>query len=146
MKKFIYQLDLDLENYFIPGREIDGIVRTIFHDIDEKLLKVDEIFLECHSFLPSESPSETTNQYLDFKNRNINMAQIIIDEAHKRGVKCVYHHRISEVEIKGKGKTGKDGYNPIKLEHPDWIIKTWWKQGLWNLASEGLRKFKTDYN
>ena len=32
--------------------------------------------------------------------------------------------------------------SPLKAAHPDWVVKCWWWQGLWNLASEGLRDYK----
>ena len=34
--------------------------------------------------------------------------------------------------------------NPIKAEHPDWVIKTWWWQGMWNLAVPEVRDFKVE--
>ena len=31
---------------------------------------------------------------------------------------------------------------PLKAAHPDWIIRTWWWQGMWNLTVPGAREHK----
>ena len=32
--------------------------------------------------------------------------------------------------------------NPVKQAHPDWLLRCWWWQGLWNLASPAFRRHK----
>lgn len=67
------------------------------------------------------------------------------------GIESFWNHRISEVDLPHPLMTAKDLYvphdsprrlNPFKQEHPDWLLKTWWPQGLWNLAVPELRAHK----
>ena len=34
-----------------------------------------------------------------------------------------------------------DAWNPVKQSHPDWVIKTWWWQGMWNYAVPEVRHY-----
>lgn len=136
--RFIIQLDPymgELAN--IPK---DKLIEWLFHCVDKKGVKVDEIFWETHCFLPSESSCNNTKIYKKFQENFINIMELIIDECHKRGIKAYYNHRFSEVEL-----YLEDGRNEIKQKNKDWIIKTWWQEGLWNLASPALREFKLNY-
>jgi hypothetical protein len=118
----------------------DELIKWLFFCIDNKGVKVDTIFWEQHCFTPAESPCNTTNIYKKFQDKGINIMGRIIDECHKRGIKAYYHHRFSEVEL-----YLESGRNEIKQSHKDWVIKTWWQEGLWNLASPELQEFKLNY-
>lgn len=118
----------------------DKLIEWLFHCVDKKGVKVDTIFWEQHCFTPLESPCNTTKIYKKFQEKGINIMGRIIDECHKRGIKAYYHHRFSEVEL-----DLETSRNEIKQNHKDWVIKTWWQEGLWNLASKGLREFKLSY-
>jgi len=136
--KFIIQMDPymgELAN--IPE---DKLMEWLFYCVDKKGVKADAIFWETHCFLPSESPCNTTKIYKKFQDKGINIMGRIIDECHKRGIKAYYNHRFSEVEL-----YLESGRNEIKQNHKDWVIKTWWQEGLWNLASSGLQEFKLNY-
>ena len=136
--KFIIQMDPymgELAN--IPE---DKLIKWLFYCVDKKGVKVDAIFWETHCFTPSESSCNTTKIYKKFQEKGINIMGRIIDECHKRGIKAYYHHRFSEVEL-----YLEEGRNEIKQKNKDWVIKTWWQEGLWNLASEGLQEFKLNY-
>lgn len=66
----------------------------------------------------------------------------LVKETRRRKLEVFWNHRISEVEIKPEGGTSKEP-DPLKVQHPDWVAPaTWWPQGMWNLASEGLREHK----
>ena len=66
----------------------------------------------------------------------------LIKETRKRKLEVFWNHRISEVELASEGGLEMKRMNPIKEANPDWVIKTWWWQGMWNLAAPGLREFK----
>lgn len=136
--KFIIQMDPymgELAN--IPE---DKLIKWLFYCVDKEGVKVDAIFWETHCFIPSESPCNTTKIYKKFQEKGINIMGRIIDECHKRGIKAYWNHRFSEVEL-----YLEFGRNEIKQKHRDWVIKTWWQEGLWNLASPSLQEFKLDY-
>ena len=65
-------------------------------------------------------------------------------ETRRRKLEVFWSHRISEVEMneEGTGAGWENKPHPIKQAHPDWVIKSWWKQGLWNLAVPGVRELK----
>lgn len=118
----------------------DELIKWLFHCVDKKGVKVDAIFWEGHCFIEQESPCNNTKIYKKFQDKGIDIMKLIIDECHKRGIKAYFHHRISEVEL-----YLEEGRNEIKQKHKDWVIKTWWQEGLWNLASKELQKFKLNY-
>lgn len=149
-KKFILQADYNFGwNYILANPDVNAaekLEKCYFYNIDKLGMKVDAILWESHCFLPQECESNNTDIYQCFKGRGIDMMQVLIDACHKRGIESIFHHRISEVDSSHVKKLkGKDGWNKTKLSHPDWIIKTWWREGHWNFASEGLRQFKLDY-
>lgn len=136
--KFIIQMDPytgELAN--IPE---DKLMEWLFFCIDKKNVKVDAIFWEGHCFIEQESTYHNTSIYKKFQEKGINIMARIIDECHKRGIKAYCHHRFSEVEL-----DLNLGRNEIKQQHRDWVIKTWWQEGLWNLASSELQDFKLNY-
>ena len=58
-----------------------------------------------------------------------------------QNVETFWNQRISEVDGLGIDGFGLKWKNPLKVEHPEWVIKTWWWQGLWNLARSELREY-----
>ena len=136
--KFIIQMDTytgELAN--IP---VDKLIEWLFYCVDKKNVKVDTIFWEAHCLFEQELPCYNAEIYRKFQEKGINIMERIIDECHKRGIKAYCHHRFSEVEL-----NLETGRNELKQKHKDWVIKTWWQEGLWNLASRELQNFKLDY-
>ena len=116
----------------------DKLIEWLFHCVDKKGVKVDAIIWEGHCFIEQECPCYNAPIYKKFQDKGINIMGRIIDECHKRGIKAYCNHRFSEVELTPDG-------NELKKNNEDWVIKTWWQEGLWNLASKDLQKFKLDY-
>jgi len=136
--RFIVQMDSymgELAN--IPE---DKLIEWLFYCIDKKGVRVDTILWEGHCFFEQELSYYNADIYRKFQDKGINIMGRIIDECHKRGIKAYCNHRISEVEL-----NLENGRNEIKHVHKDWIIKTWWQEGLWNLASKELQEFKLNY-
>ena len=71
----------------------------------------------------------------------IDSLAVALEETHRRGFEAFWHHRVSGADSGPEGKA-MDQLNPIKELHPDWVIKTWWWQGMWNLAVPEVRAFK----
>ena len=134
--KFIIQLDPYMGQ--LANIPEDKLIDWLFYCIDKKGVKADAIFWEGHCFFEQELPCYNADIYRKFQEKRINIMERIIDECHKRGIKAYCHHRISEVEL-------TPDRNELKQNHKDWIIKTWWQEGLWNLASKELQEFKLNY-
>ncbi len=136
--KFIIQMDSymgELAN--IPE---DKLIKWLFYCVDKKGVKVDAIFWETHCFMEQELPCYNFEMFRKFQEKGVDIMARIIDECHKRGIKAYWNHRFSEVEL-----DLESGRNELKQKHREWVIKTWWQEGLWNLASPELQKFKLDY-
>ena len=134
--KFIIQLDPYMGQ--IANIPEDKLIDWLFYCIDKKDVKADAIFWEGHCFFEQELPCYNADIYRKFQEKRINIMERIIDECHKRGIKAYCHHRISEVEL-------TSDRNELKQNHREWIIKTWWQEGLWKLASKELQGFKLNY-
>ena len=136
--KFIIQMD----SYIGPLADVheDKLIEWLFYCVDKRGVKIDAIFWEGHCFMEQELPCYNTDIYGKFQNKGVDIMARLIDECHKRGIKSYCHHRFSEVEL-----NLESGRNELKQKHKDWVIKTWWQEGLWNLASPALQAFKLDY-
>ena len=151
-KKFILQADYQANNTEpdLFGDE-EAALEWFFHDVD-KGYGVDTIMWEVHPFIEMEVEAENFAAYKGLKARGCDLMNMAIDECHKRGIEAIMHYRISEVDhshMYGTNnrpvKDDKTLWNPVKLAHPDWVVKTWWVQGHWNVAAEGVREMKLEY-
>jgi len=138
--EILYQLDPSIGNF--TGCDADEFVRAMFYNMDHDGSRIDTILWEHHRFLPAECPSNNMPEYLDFTARGIDIMERLIRETKARGMKAFLHHRFSEVD---RSWSSPDVKNPIKAEHPDWLIRTWHEEGLWNMAVPEVRKFKLEY-
>ena len=77
-----------------------------------------------------------------WREKGIDWVGELIKQTRRRKLEVFWNHRISEVEIAPEGGLEMKRMNPIKEANPDWVIKTWWWQGMWNLAAPGVREFK----
>ncbi|OGV69385.1 MAG: hypothetical protein A2283_22265 [Lentisphaerae bacterium RIFOXYA12_FULL_48_11] len=69
----------------------------------------------------------------------------VVKETRRRKLEVFWNHRISEVDTIPNGGQDREGRHPLKAAHPDWVLpSSFWKQGLWNLASVGLREHKVE--
>ncbi len=68
----------------------------------------------------------------------------LVNATRERKLEVFWNHRISEVDVIPGGGLDKTQMNPLKAAHPDWVVPaSYWWQGMWNLASPGLREHKT---
>lgn len=95
-----------------------------------------------YAVYPSEilPPTEDVGLVV-WREQGIDWVKELVDQTHRRGLECFWNHRISEVDVKPEGGLDLERLHPLKQEHPDWVIQSWWWQGLWNLASPGLREY-----
>jgi hypothetical protein len=78
--------------------------------------------------------------------QGIDWVRELIAETHRRGLEAFWNHRVSEVDLSPTDALEPgcalmmDRLNPVKAAHPDWVVKTWWWQGLWNYAVPAVRE------
>ncbi len=120
-----------------------------FDYIDEPGSQIDSIWWDITALGNATYPSKVLKQLPQaglkrWRERGIDWVERLVGETKKRKLEVFLSHRISEVELnaEGIGAGWKGKPHPIKQTHPDWVIDTWWKQGLWNLAVPPVREFK----
>ncbi|MBN1346327.1 MAG: family 10 glycosylhydrolase [Phycisphaerae bacterium] len=134
------------------GADFDQWIAYRFDYVDEPGSQIDSLWWDIgalgYAVYPSKVLEPLTHPGLDkWRAQGIDWVERLVAETHRRKLEAFWNHRISEVELNPKtGQGGAwDGWtHPLKQTHPDWVIKTWWKQGLWNLADPGVRRYKLE--
>ncbi len=119
-----------------------------FAYIDQPGSQIDSVFWDIgrlgQVLYPSKFLDLLQNPDLQkWRDQGIDMAGRLIEETKKRGLEVFWHHRFSEVDINaaGTGAAWKEGPDPLKQAHPDWVLQTdWWRHGLWNCAVPAVRE------
>jgi len=132
------------------GHDFEQWLDYRFDYIDETTSQIDSVWWDLTALGYATYPSKVLEQIpqagLDkWREQGVDWVARLIAETKRRNLECFWSHRISEVEMneEGTGAGWKGKPHPIKQAHPDWVInKTWWKQGLWNLAVPAVRAFK----
>lgn len=144
-RRILVQYDLIGNDPALFGIDIEQLIRFTFHYADEPGSQIDTILWDIDYFVPKDENAGNPglNKWLE---AGIDVVRVLLEEAKKRGLENIWNHRISEVDFGPSGTgLGLAHKNKEKQEHPDWVVKSWWWQGLWNLASPGLREYKLDY-
>jgi len=130
------------------GVDFDEWIAYRFHYVDEPGSQIDSIWWDIGAGRWAVYPSEILERFehpglLRWWGQGIDWVQRLLGESRKRGLEVFWNHRVSEVDIRATD-TGLDmkDINPVKKTHPDWVIKTWWWQGLWNLAVPEVREYQ----
>ncbi|WP_321471191.1 family 10 glycosylhydrolase [uncultured Paludibaculum sp.] len=113
-----------------PGSQIDSIVFDIGLDNDMAVY-------------PSKFLPPTHDRWIRaWQSHGFEWLSALIKECRKRNIEVIWNHRFSEVDLDPDANKEMTTLHPIKAAHPDWLIRCWWWQGLWNAAAPGLREFK----
>lgn len=113
-----------------PGSQIDSIFWDIGLDTDSAVY-------------PSKLLPPTPDRWIRaWQQQGFEWVGALVDESHKRHIEAIWNHRFSEVDLTPEGKLEMKQLHPLKAEHPDWLIRSWWWQGLWNVAAPGVRQMK----
>lgn len=74
----------------------------------------------------------------------IDWVQELVKATHQRKLEVFWNHRINELEGLPEGGLEMKRLNPLKAQHPDWVLRTFWWQGFLNLAVPEVRRYKLD--
>ncbi len=134
------------------GTDIDRWLAYRFGYADEPGSQIDTFCLDVSNEGLSPYPSRILPQWnhpglRQWWDQGIDYIERLIAACHQRRLRCFWNHRVSEVErglggFRIGGGTEMEILNPVKRAHPDWVIRSWWWQGNWNLAAPGLRDYK----
>ncbi len=116
------------------GMDINRWVAYRFNYIDEPGTQIDSIWWDIalgnDAVYPSKIlPPNTDPNLAKWRGQGLDWIKIVVEESHKRGKEAFWNARISEVETNPQGLEMEKLF-PVKAEHPDWVIKTWWWQGM----------------
>ncbi|MFA5205719.1 MAG: hypothetical protein WC708_15085 [Lentisphaeria bacterium] len=129
------------------GTDFAAWLKFRFHYLDDPGSQADSIIWDvgwgnCAVYPSRVLPPNPNRAFGRWWEAGIDFVGRLVDETHQRGLEAFWNHRISEVDIRPElGLEMRERFS-VKAEHPDWVLKTWWWQGLWNLASPGLRAYK----
>ncbi len=124
------------------GANFKDWIEYIFAYIDEPGNQTDSVLWDINSASRAVYPSKVLERsersgLRKWQDQGIDFVQELIDECRKRELEVFWHHRMNPAD-------GWHWVNPLKQAHPDWLIKTWWQQGLWNYAVPEVRQYKLD--
>ena len=120
--------------------KFDDWLKFRFDLIDDPASQIDSVWWD----FPAGTGASARVNYPSLQTwhaQGIDPMRRLVEECRKRGLETFFSHRFSSVEH-GPGGLEMKELSPLKAAHPDWVVKCWWWQGLWNLASEGLRDYK----
>lgn len=144
-RRIIVQFDVMGEITELFGIDINELINFTFHFADEEGSQIDSIIWDIDYFIPKEG-SPINSGIQKWHEEGIDVVKILLEESKRRGLENIWNHRIAEVDFGTNGVgLGLESRTRLKAEHPDWVVKSWWWQGLWNLASPGLREYKLKY-
>jgi len=145
-RRIIIQYDAMDPNSLL-GSDFEQWLKFRFQYLDDPGCQVDSILWDVgwgnYAVYPSTVLPPNPNKSLGrWRKAGIDFVGRLVEETHQRGLEAFWDHRISEVDIRPElGLEMKKRFF-VKAEHPDWVLKTWWWQGLWDLSAPGLRQYK----
>jgi hypothetical protein len=112
-----------------PGSEID----TILWDIGFGGLN--------YAVWPSRMMRVTRQSGLvAWRKQGFEWVPALLRECRKRKIEVFWNHRFSEIDVPEDSTSWmKAPRTELKAAHPDWLIKSWYWPGLWNVAAPGLQ-------
>ncbi len=140
-----------LRKFGAEQASFDTFKQAVFSHLDDPASQIDAIWWDINgaspgSAYPSDILPPVDNPLLKaWLADGIEWVNELVKETRRRKLEVFWNYRISEVDGLTGGGLAKEKMNALKAAHPDWLVPdTWWWQGMWNLASEGLRLHKIE--
>ena len=122
---------------------------AVFSYIDEPGSQIDAVWWDIGGntvgpVYPSRVLPQVVHPLLQSWLRDdVDWVRELVSETRRRKLEVFWSHRISEVDGLPEGGHEKERMHPLKAAHPDWTVPcSFWWQGMWNLASAGMREHK----
>ena len=168
-RRVIVQYDAFGDDGFPPlmGMDIKKWIDYRFNYEDQPGSQIESIFWDAQ--LTDQRPVYPSKYFppceikgiQKWQSAGIDIVQVMVEESHKRNLEAFWHHRISTTEEflsdplwssssaeESKKILSERGLNwvmeqtPLKKAHPDWVIRSWYWPGLWNLAEPAVWDLK----
>ena len=137
------------------GIDMDEWLRLRFHHADLDGTQIDGFWWDISNSEEAYALYETPSRPLlhdpplqKWRDAGIDYVGTLLEETRRRDLEVFWSHRVgpvdpaqpwAEIPLDHPGRR-----NYLKQEHPDWVQKCWWWQGLYDLSSAGLRQHKVD--
>jgi hypothetical protein len=123
------------------GTDFNKWIAGHFEPFDKKDHQVDAIWLDIGGANMAPYPERVGDRYehpglKKWWDNGIDWIEELVKESQKRDLEVFWNHRIAEVDREE---------NSLKKAHPDWVVKSWYYPGLWNLAVPEVRDYKVAF-
>ncbi len=138
------RISVQYDAYNALGKDWDRWLEYRFRWIDASGVQIDSIWWDIGPLLKDYYPTPPGSIIYRWPDEKTDIVARLVAETRKRRLEVFWNHRISEVDL--KARHDERGWtktpHPLKQAHPDWVLKTWWPHGLWNLAVDAVKRDK----
>ena len=140
-RRIIFQYDICqfyVEN--VNPEQVDEVKAHFLSPFDETPNQIDSVWYEWGEGNTAPYPSRILPPqhpvFGRWREAGIDPILLFLDETKKRGKEVFLSYRINGSD----NDSGPPALTPMKVEHPDWLIHTWYS--FWNFAKEEVRDYK----
>ncbi len=147
-RRIVVQEDPVLSDPLKPGISFEQWRDYLFNYADERDSQIDSFFWDIGSgywaiYRSKLLPASEIPIVKGWRDQGIDFVELLIGECRKRKIEAFWNQRTSEVDMPANGVgLSMDSMNPVKQAHSDWVIRSWWWQGLWNLSNPDARHYR----
>ena len=128
-------VDLRFHHADLEGSQIDGFIWDVGDGED------------AYSLYPTEALPLLDDPGLNrWRDQGVDFVGTLVEETRRRGLEVFWNSRVAPVDPAqpslGQPLTDPARRNWLKEQHPDWVQRCWWWNGLYDLSSPGLREHK----
>jgi hypothetical protein len=141
---------LQYDAFFDLGTDFNKWISKIFGSVDKPGSQIDALWWDIGGANMAPYPERVGDRYehpglKKWWDQGIDWIAELVKESRKRNLEVFWNHRIAEVDRDATGFPLGGGNNPLKKAHPEWLVKSWYYSGLWNLAVPEVRTYKVEF-
>ncbi len=140
-RRIIFQYDI-CQFYVeeVNPEQVDEVKAHFLSPFDETPNQIDSVWYEWGEGNTAPYPSRILPPqhpvFGRWREAGIDPVLLFLDETKRRGKEVFLSYRINGSD----NDSGPPELTPMKVEHPDWLIHTWYS--FWNFAKEEVRDYK----
>ncbi len=129
------------------GTDFQAWIAKRFKFMDKPGNQIDALWWDIGGANTAPYPSRVGDRYehpgiKKWWDQGIDWVEELVKETRKRNLEVFWNYRMAEVEL----RVGSNNHeNAVKKAHPDWVLKSWYDQGLWNYAVPKVRQYRLEF-
>jgi hypothetical protein len=150
---FQYDPAADIQHKGGFGSNMDSVMNYVFDYADMPGSQLDAICIDVSNEGVAQYRSKILRPIqhpglVKWREQGLDYFDEMIKQGHKRDKEIWWGLRMNEVERGDFSAYEPGGYaefkerNPVKVAHPEWLIRSWWWQGFWNYAVKEVRDYR----